>query len=346
VSEAYNFPVPIKAVAKKLGLPIHERDTFTGWEVSQNELLSMSDSDYYQLPRPQNESINLIIAVSFGLFVPPRILKSAEYGGLNVHPSLLPKSVLPMFSHLLSNVSCSFRGPAPLQHTLIARHSKTGVTLQTLDEKSFDHGIILAQTPSPGHTIPRKESCTYNDLLRFIKPKAAEMLVSGLRRRAFVPPLVDVGEYDVKDPKNAPKITKEDMRIKLRHWPNADAVYARHRALGRLWSTVQFGGSIVKRVIFEDFEIMPASAIPKDAYIWVPADELNPVRQEVVSRWDKRGSKEDDAIYIRCGNQALRVREITIEGEKKKAASRMALMDPDMMANSDLMANPDMMARI
>lgn len=38
-----------------------------------------------------NGPINLIIAVSFGLFVPPRILKATEYGGLNVHPSLLPE---------------------------------------------------------------------------------------------------------------------------------------------------------------------------------------------------------------------------------------------------------------
>ncbi len=35
--------------------------------------------------------INLIIAVSIGLFVPKRILESAEFGGLNVHPSLLPE---------------------------------------------------------------------------------------------------------------------------------------------------------------------------------------------------------------------------------------------------------------
>lgn len=50
-----------------------------------------------QLQPPQNEGfpINLVVAVSFGLFVPPRILKGAKYGGLNVHPSLLPECVLP-----------------------------------------------------------------------------------------------------------------------------------------------------------------------------------------------------------------------------------------------------------
>lgn len=66
--------VPIKAVAKELRLPIHEISTFTGW----------------QPPVYGNEHISLVIAVSFGLLVPPRILNLAQYGGLNVHPSLLP----------------------------------------------------------------------------------------------------------------------------------------------------------------------------------------------------------------------------------------------------------------
>ena len=83
--------VPIKAVAQELGLVIHERDTFTGWDVRAAEFTFEQETDYLQLPKPQNEPINLIIAVSFGLFVPPRILRSAEYGGLNVHPSLLPE---------------------------------------------------------------------------------------------------------------------------------------------------------------------------------------------------------------------------------------------------------------
>ena len=45
----------------------------------------------HQLPTTSHGPINLIIAVSIGLFVPPRILDAAAYGGLNVHPSLLPE---------------------------------------------------------------------------------------------------------------------------------------------------------------------------------------------------------------------------------------------------------------
>ncbi|CCC12397.1 unnamed protein product [Sordaria macrospora k-hell] len=69
--------VPIQNLAEELSLPIHIRDTFTGWSLPQT-----AGSD--------GEPINLIVAVSFGLFVPPRILGQAKYGGLNVHPSLLP----------------------------------------------------------------------------------------------------------------------------------------------------------------------------------------------------------------------------------------------------------------
>lgn len=68
--------VPIKKVAiEELGLTVHQIDTFTGWEP----------------PKPDGESINLIVAVSFGRLVPPRILNATKYGGLNVHPSMLPE---------------------------------------------------------------------------------------------------------------------------------------------------------------------------------------------------------------------------------------------------------------
>src|SRR3954453_11199955 len=68
-----------------------------------------------QLPKVGGESINLIIAVSFGLFVPPRILKGVEYGGLNIHPSLLPKYVFHSRSKLSeSYTSYQFSWPSPV----------------------------------------------------------------------------------------------------------------------------------------------------------------------------------------------------------------------------------------
>lgn len=35
--------------------------------------------------------VNLIVAVSFGLLIPPSVINASTFGGLNVHPSLLPE---------------------------------------------------------------------------------------------------------------------------------------------------------------------------------------------------------------------------------------------------------------
>jgi len=294
--------VPIKAVAQELELPIHERDTFTGW----------------QFPKESAKPINLIIAVSFGLFIPPRVLKASKYGGLNVHPSLLP----------------NFRGPAPLQHTLISGEKYTGVTLQTLDEKTFDHGLILAQTPLPGLPIPNHSQCTYPELLDFVTPKAAEILIQGLRDRVFVPPLADIrpqgSEHDIK---HAPKITPEDRHIDWRSWTSV-TIGRRHRALGRLWCLIWAGTNVVKRFVFEDSEEVPMpealeqclQAISAQGEVHI-SSENDPVRwlayvpSKGTLEW--RPYVEDgNAIIIAAGDGAVRVQEVTVEGQSKKPASK------------------------
>ncbi|OCK81442.1 Formyltransferase [Lepidopterella palustris CBS 459.81] len=226
--------VPIKKTAEELKLNTHEIDTFTGWKP----------------PSPQNEAINLVVAVSFGLLVPPRILNGTKYGGLNVHPSLLP----------------DLRGPAPIHHTLLQRRQRTGITVQTLHPKHFDQGMVLAQTPAPGLVIPNQDSCTPSQLLQYLAPLGGEMLVETLRSQAFVPPLEDVGwngksicEMELK---HAPKIQKEDSRIDWNVW-TADDIFLRNRVLGDLWTTVPWSEdrfndgttawSIQKRIIFHQF---------------------------------------------------------------------------------------------
>jgi methionyl-tRNA formyltransferase len=69
--------------------------------------------------------------------VPPRILQKLKYGGLNVHPSLLP----------------DLRGAAPIEHAILSGRNYTGVSVQTLHPLHFDHGVVLAQTPAPGIPI-------------------------------------------------------------------------------------------------------------------------------------------------------------------------------------------------
>jgi methionyl-tRNA formyltransferase len=135
--------VPIKTIARSLSLPTHTIDTFTGWSP------------------PPSFPPNLIVAVSFGLFVPSRILRAASYGGLNVHPSLLPD--LP--------------GASPIPHAILLARRHTGVTLQTLSTEGFDRGAAVARTDP----IPVAPDATLPALTRTLADAGAELLVGALR---------------------------------------------------------------------------------------------------------------------------------------------------------------------
>ncbi|KAL2864614.1 methionyl-tRNA formyltransferase [Aspergillus lucknowensis] len=288
--------VPIKAVAAELALPIHEIDTFTGWKP----------------PVLPEGPINLVVAVSFGLFVPPRILNGAKYGGLNVHPSLLP----------------DFRGPAPLHHTLLAGRTTTGVTLQTLHLQNFDHGTILAQTPPPGFEIPNPDTCTVPQLLGIVSPKSAEMLVEGIQKGLFVPPIEDAGWYSSagqKDLIHATKIRPEDRHIDWGKWTCLD-INRRHRVLGPLWSKSLVVGAPSgstptfqqRRVIFGEIEeVQPLKGC--EAFALVPGLPFIDGEHTV-----KADSGKGVYVFARDG-RLIRIHQMKVEGQPYADALRAAL---------------------
>lgn len=94
------------------------------------------------------------------------------------------------------------------------------------------------------------------DLLALVSPKAAEMLVRGLRDLVYVPPRQDVGwnstSGSVQAVRYAPKITTEDRHIDWNTWP-AERILRTHRVIGPLWNTTEAfeeGTTLAKRVIW------------------------------------------------------------------------------------------------
>ncbi len=75
---------------------------------------------------------DLIVSASFGQKIPIQTIRAATFGGLNVHPSLLPK----------------WRGADPVPWAILSGDHQTGVTIVTLEEK-FDEGKIIAQQKYP-----------------------------------------------------------------------------------------------------------------------------------------------------------------------------------------------------
>ncbi|EMC97023.1 hypothetical protein BAUCODRAFT_435846 [Baudoinia panamericana UAMH 10762] len=196
--------VPIKAAAFRRGLQLHQLDTFTGWSPPK---------DY-----------DLVVAVSFGLLVPGRLLTAAKYGGLNVHPSLLPE----------------FRGAAPIPRALLSGCTVSGVTLQTMHPTRFDHGTILAQEEMSLDPLPSNgEKSILDNAIERMGTVGARMLSDYIRHRRYEHP-APAFNLKPRQPSNAPKITPEDRHIDWNTW-TADKILLRDRVLGKLWDTVTFG---------------------------------------------------------------------------------------------------------
>lgn len=103
--------VPVGTYASENSLPVWRAD-------SANDILALK-SRY-----------DLAVAVSYGKLIPGAFLSACTYGGINVHPSLLPK----------------YSGSSPIQYALMEDAKSTGVTVQTLHPTKFDHGSIIVQS--------------------------------------------------------------------------------------------------------------------------------------------------------------------------------------------------------
>ncbi|GKT60601.1 formyl transferase [Colletotrichum tofieldiae] len=287
--------VPLKNLAEKLNLPIHERDTFTGWQSKQ-----------IFAPFPERAVIDITL---------------------------------------------SFRGPAPLQHTLLQRRTHTGITLQTLHHKSFDHGTVLSQTPLPGIPIP--ESCTTQRLHDIVTPLAAEILVEGLRKGLHVPPLKDVGwqpnEEERKQLSHAPKVVNHDRQVNWSKW-TADDVVLRQRVLGPVWcSAYHHDSQKIMRLKFGDAEVverpdrinqyyrrhslrkkgeLAAEDVPEQdqgvkmiSWIWQPEGKAQERESWVAHRTPFFEDEDGKSILIpSAGASCLKLSTVTVEGSRSKPA--------------------------
>lgn len=94
---------------------------------------------------------------------------------------------------------------------------------------------------------------TYSQLWSILTPKAADVLVLGIQKRLFVPPLVErCWNTNEEVQPTAPKITMADKEVNFAS-ERADGVVRKANALGgKLWSTLCVDPKKPKRAVFED----------------------------------------------------------------------------------------------
>lgn len=176
-----------------------------------------TDAEFMDLAKQRG--YNLVIAVSYGRLIPGDFLGLLKYGGLNVHPSLLPR----------------YRGAAPLHAALLNRDTYTGVSVQTLHPTKFDQGHVLYQTPE----IPIDASETLSSLTEKLAPLGADGLVSVLEAKLYE----DSAKHAITDTKYkksyTKKVTTESRRVDLAK-DSVDFIMAKYRVFGSVFMFHEF----------------------------------------------------------------------------------------------------------
>jgi methionyl-tRNA formyltransferase len=115
------------------------------------------------LAREQTAKIkpDLLVSFAYGHIFGPKFLELFPLGGINIHPSLLPR----------------YRGPTPIPQAILNRDAQTGITIQRL-ALEMDSGDILVQeavpltgretTASLGEVMAQRAAALLPDVLRGI----------------------------------------------------------------------------------------------------------------------------------------------------------------------------------
>ena len=162
---------PIKKVAEKLGLVCRTP-------------VRANDSDFVDAVNA--ESFDLILVASYWARLSEAFLSTARFGGVNIHPSLLPR----------------YRGAAPIQHALLNGDPTTGVTLFAMEQR-MDAGGILVQVEES--VRPDDDYLTLHDRLARRAAPLALTLMDDLEAGRAVPRPQDEAEAVA-----APKLSRED----------------------------------------------------------------------------------------------------------------------------------------
>lgn len=173
-------PPPVKVKAQKLGLKIIQPKTLKDPEVLNAILATKGD---------------IGVLAAYGKIIPRLLIDVFPKGILNAHPSLLPR----------------WRGPTPVQATILAGDEKAGTTILLMDEK-VDHGPILAKREleliNDGTKISNIDYVTLHDKLARL---SAELMIKTLPRwfNGEVSPV----PQDHSQATFCKKFTREDAKI-------------------------------------------------------------------------------------------------------------------------------------
>ena len=148
---------------------------------------------------------DLIIVAAYGKILPASILDIPGFGCVNVHGSILPK----------------WRGASPIQNTLLAGETETGITLIRMDA-GMDTGDIIATQTTPIESHENKA-----DLEVRLAKIGSELLAHTLP--AYIEQKITLVPQDASQATLCQLIDREDGHI---FWDtSSQSIFNRYRAL-------------------------------------------------------------------------------------------------------------------
>ena len=140
------IPTPVAAFAAEKGIPVFTPEHLDG---AAREAVSPLGAD-------------LLVSFAYGHIFGPKFLALFPMGGINLHPSLLPK----------------YRGCTPVPAAILNRDKETAVTVQSLSLK-MDEGDILAQTH-----VDLNGTETTESLLNYSAEEGARLICEVIKQTA------------------------------------------------------------------------------------------------------------------------------------------------------------------
>ncbi|MCT8344995.1 methionyl-tRNA formyltransferase [Photorhabdus kleinii] len=252
-------PSPVKVLAEERNITVFQPATLRSEENQQWILKQQPD---------------VLIVVAYGLILPKVVLNIPELGCLNVHGSLLPR----------------WRGAAPIQRSLWAGDTETGVTIMQMDI-GLDTGDILYKASCP--ITPEDTSASLYEKLANIGPdallKTLSLIISGKSQpETQNENLVTYAE----------KLSKEEARI---NWELSAAHLERCIRAFNPWP-----------MSFFEMEGQPIKVWKAEAI-----EEQTSVEPGTVLKADKEG------IYIATADGILNITQLQPAGKKAMSAANL-----------------------
>jgi len=214
---------------------------------------------------------DIMIVVAYGLILPTSILNTPKLGCLNVHGSLLPK----------------WRGAAPIQRSIWAGDSKTGVTIMQMDE-GLDTGAMLFK-----HSLAINKDDTSASLYQKLADIGPKALLETLTRLTELPPQTQDDELA----SYAKKLSKEEAKI---DWDLSAEQLERNIRAFNPWPVAFFTLNDANVKVY-------SSAVVENETSDIPVGQIV--------------QSDKDGILVTTGNGCLLLTKLQLPGKKPMSAA-------------------------